>query len=258
MSETSVVEMKPVRPHFEGWSKDRVELVKNVFCKGATDDELALFVGTCKRLGLAPEARQVFAVKRWDKQLGKEVMSIQVSIDGFRLAAERSGCYAGQDGPYWCGEDGVWKDVWLSDKPPAAAKVGALRNGFKEPVWGIAIWKSYCQTTRDGKPNPMWAKMGEVMLAKCAEALALRKAFPQELSGIYTTDEMAQAENEIPSPPKTLPAAAKKPAIFDKHDADLVQRLNAQLKAKLGDGIDHIWYAEKLHGKEMRPVSSTT
>lgn len=175
------------------WNRDRIDLIKTTFCKGSTDQELELFVSTCKRLQLSPEARQVFAVKRWDSRERREVMSIQVSIDGFRLVAERSGKYAGQLGPFWCGKDGQWREVWLEDNPPQAAKVGILRDDFKEPVWGIATWKSYCQTNKQGQPTPMWKNMGDVMLAKCAEALGLRKAFPHELSGVYTNDEMQQA-----------------------------------------------------------------
>src|SRR3990167_3972978 len=122
----------------QAMSRDQIELIKATICKGATDDELKLFVMTAERTGLDPFARQVFAVKRYDSKLGREVMAIQVSIDGFRLVSERSGKYAGQLGPFWCGEDGVWSDVWLKREPPSAAKIGALRHDFKEPAWGVA------------------------------------------------------------------------------------------------------------------------
>lgn len=172
-------------------------LVRDTYCKGASQDEFNLFVQTANRLGLSPVARQVYAVKRWDGQLKREVMQPMVSIDGLRLVAERSGKYAGQTPPMWCGEDGVWHDVWVKTSPPSAAKVGVLRHDFKEPLYAVAVYSSYCQKNRDGQPMALWGKMPELMLSKCAEALALRKAFPQELSGVYAAEELVDDAPEV-------------------------------------------------------------
>lgn len=172
---------------------EQVELLKRTICRDATDDELEMFMHTCTRTGLDPFARQIHAVKRWDSGLKRNVMSMQVGIDGFRLIADRTGKYAGSD-------DAVFMED--NDGPiMATVTVYKLVQGERCAFSKSARFAEYVQTKKDGTPNSMWNKMPFGQLAKCAEALALRTAFPAELSGLYTQDEMGQAENQ-PAQPK--------------------------------------------------------
>ena len=210
------------------FSDKEVALIKRTICQGATDEELSMFIQNCKRYGLDPFTGQIHAVKRWDSSAGREVLNVQVGIDGFRLIADRTGKWGGTLGPYWCGQDGEWRDVWLSEQYPAAAKVGVLRTDFSEPRWGIARWEAYVATKKGGAPNYMWQKMPAHMLAKCAEALALRSAFPNDLSGLYTDAEMDQAgggEKRTYAGPE--PEAVEAEEVTVSHESGQIQECKA-------------------------------
>lgn len=193
-------------PRFE-FDQDTLRLLRQKNAK-LTDSEFEEFVMACLRAQLDPFARQIYAISRWSNDAGREVMAIQVSIDGFRLIAERTGKYEGQEGPFWYDEQGKEYNVWLKPTPPAAARVGVWKKGARTVTWGVATFKAFAAK------SPLWTKMPDVMLAKCAESQALRKAFPQELSGLYTSEEMDQADDTqdyIPPPSPNTRAVRVEP-----------------------------------------------
>ena len=201
----------------------------------ANPADLAVFFHTCKRTGLDPFARQIYMIRRDGKQ------TMQTGIDGLRLiaqrTAERTGETFGYEDTHWCGEDGVWRDVWLAKEPPAAAKATVIRNGQRFPF--VALFGEYVQRKRDGDITKMWTEKGALMLAKCAEAGALRKAFPQDLSGIYAADEMAHQDTPAqPAAPSVtasdFTAAPPAPAGPDEdvQDAEVVEQPADPLQPK--------------------------
>lgn len=186
----------------EWWTPKQQAALDQIGIGAAPDGDKLVFLHVARRTGLDPFARQIHMVSRntKDQRTNQWVTkwTIQTGIDGYRLIADRADKRDGTLREYadteWCDDQGVWHDVWTSLKPPTAARVIVFRNGRKFP--GVAMYREYVQTKRDGEPNSMWSRMPGNQLAKCAEALALRKAYPQDLSGIYTDDEMGQADRE--------------------------------------------------------------
>jgi phage recombination protein Bet len=179
------------------FSKEQLELIKSQIAPEATNEELQLFLYTAKRSGLDPLARQIYCIHRSVKlpngQYGKK-MTVQTSIDGFRVIAERSGLYGGQGEPIF---------EYSPEGEVVSCKVSVYK--FKgdvryEAAVGVAFFSEYAQTDRSGNLTGLWASKKRIMLQKVAEALALRKAFAQDLSGLYTSEEMPPAEETVTSP----------------------------------------------------------
>lgn len=179
--------------------------LKATIAHDLTDPELELFAAVCERTGLDPFVKQIYAIKRTSRRkvrgnwIEEDTLTFQTAIDGYRTIAKRSGQYGGQDAAEWCGSDGAWTDVWLSSEPPVAARVAVWRKDVPRPFVGVARFDAYADRwpAKDGQDKGdlrnLWKTMPDNQIAKCAEALALRKAFPNDLSGIYVTEEMDQA-----------------------------------------------------------------
>ena len=220
-----------------GFTREQVDLVKTQIAKGANDTELALFLAQCSRTGLDPFSRQIYWISRGGRG------STQVSIDGFRVIAERSGEMDGQE-VSWCNDDGVWFEVWLHKEPPAAARVLVYRKGCTHAFPAIAKWTEY------NAGGPMWQKMPANQLAKCAEALALRKAFPHQLSGLYTPDEMAQAD----TPPVVVEAPKQLTRIALPDGA--VQLVKVEAQSARGVSWANVTFITDAGEEQMLPTEA--
>lgn len=174
----------------------------NTFLKGLTEDEAIVAYRLAKRKNLDIEARQIFFVPYTDKQ-GRRTVVNQTSIDGFRLIASKTGKYGGSVTPKLTikTRSGEKMVIPHEEYDPSetdhiiSGTISVINIDFPQPQTATALYDSYCKKY-NGNPSGLWATMPDVMILKCAEALALRKAFPQDLSGIYTSDEMDQAKND--------------------------------------------------------------
>lgn len=198
------------------FSADQRQMIRDTFASGASDAEFAVLLEVAKARKLNPLLRQIHFVKRYDSQRKREVWSTQVSIDGLRAIAERTGRYDGQDEPEY---------IYDAAGKLACAKVRIYRRDWSRPAVGVAFMAEYQQTTREGVPTRFWSQMPHVMLAKCAEALACRKAFPEDTGGLYVPEEMGERDADrdpapavVAEPARPAPAAPQPPTDADRLD----------------------------------------
>jgi phage recombination protein Bet len=199
------------------FSPEQRQIILDSFLNGASEAEAKVLMELARVRRLNPITKQIHFVKRWDSMKGREVWAAQVGIDGFRAIAERTGVYDGQDEP-----------VYEYDAKGALklCKVSVYRKDISRPFVGVAHFSEYVQTKKDKTPNSFWAEKPHIMLAKCAEALAFRKGFPEDLSGLFAPEEMPDEREVNPAPvAKVLPQqAAPKTNGNDALKAKLVER----------------------------------
>ncbi len=196
-----------------GLDPQKLELLRDQLAPGAPDTVLELYFERCRLAGADPFARMFYAQQRKVKEGNdwKTRWTIETTIDGLRSIAEATGEYDGQSEP-----------VFAYDPKGAvvSCSVTVWRKGMSHGVTASAFFAEFVQVNRDGEPGPIWRKMPRNQLAKCTEALALRKAFPRQLSGLYTGDEMAQADNPTEQRNVT-PATAERKAQESPAEAPL-------------------------------------
>ena len=196
-------------PLNQTFNDDQVKLIKSTIAKGATDDELQLFLYQAQKTGLDPLARQIHFVKRAGQ------MTIQTAIDGFRAIAARTGQHAGTS-------DGIFEVQKGIDRPSkATVVVKKIVQGIVSEFSATARWDEYYPGDKQGF---MWKKMPYTMLEKCAEAKALRKAVPEDLSGMYTNDEMQQADKKDITPVKSKKTPKQIPTKLSESDLQVLKK----------------------------------
>lgn len=269
-----------IDPQQSGWTEQQIATLRHIGVENATPGDLAVFFHVVKRTGLDPFAKQIYMIGRWSPNGTK--YTIQTGIDGFRLIGRRAANASGESiavgAPEWAREDGQWMPVWSpSWGQPIAARVTIHRNG--NPFTAIALFDEYKQTKRDGALTQMWAQRPAGQIAKCAEALAWRMAFPQDLGGIYADEEMHQADRPAPAGPTSTPSrvtaseilgeTSTAPAESDVVDAEVddaprpasaQQRKDviAALAADGVDGTDRDAVLASLTERTGRPIGHTS
>jgi phage recombination protein Bet len=187
------------------FTQDQRKLILDTCCGGASPSEAQVLLGIAEMRGLNPLTQECYFVQRWDSQKQRMVWAVQISIDAMRIKAEESGLYAGQDEPEYEYDPG--------SKVPSLARIRIYRRDWDRPCVGVARYSEYVQKKKDGTVTKFWHDMPHNQLAKCAEAIGLRKAFPKRLAKLYTADEMAQADTGHPDVLPARPASTPPPAL---------------------------------------------
>ena len=217
-----VVALQPERPH--DLTKAQLDLVKRTVAKDCNRDEFDMFMAVCRRVGLDPFRRQIHSVIYNKDKPEKRQMVLITGIDGFRAVAARAGNYRPDENPAEYEYDESLKDPARNPRGIVRAVVRPWKQG-SDGLWhqlaGEAYWEEFAplveggkwentgETWANGKPkktfvgngtytldkkNDFWRRMPNLMLAKCAEAQALRKGWPEDLSGIYASEEMHRTD----------------------------------------------------------------
>jgi phage recombination protein Bet len=184
-------------------------LIRRTVAADCNDAEFELFIHSARHLGLDPLRRQIYALVYNKNDAAKRKMSIITAIDGFRVIAERTGDYRPDEEEPTITYDAERK----SETNPlgiekATVRVWKFSHGDWHKVTASAYWDEFAPLKDEwafddesGRRKPTgkktlegnWPKMGRVMISKCAEAQALRKAWPDAFSGVYVAEEMDRA-----------------------------------------------------------------
>jgi hypothetical protein len=188
---------------------------------GTSPDEFRWIYEQCRARGINPFGNHVFHKKQWNDDTRQPEILLLLKLDGFRAAADDTGLFRGTLGPYWCGEDGQWSDVWLSSEFPYAARVGVKREGFPEPIWRTAKWSEFAQYTDDACTVLVdhWYRMPAHMLGVRAEVTAFRATFPEKLGGVYLPEELERPPGK---PGPHGPRHARSPVMASYHEPPVI------------------------------------
>lgn len=177
----------------DNYTAEALQVIRNsVGGKDLTDSEFKMYLMSAQRLGADPLKREMHAVVFTDRQ-GRRTLTLITGIDFFRRVATSNKRYNGTSdaefGPM------VKRTVYKTQiDVPEWAKIKIWLKDAEHPVEATAYFDEYLPGSE--YKQSMWKKMPRLMIAKCAESLAIRKAFPQELSGVYTDDETQTFDSE--------------------------------------------------------------
>lgn len=189
---SNIVKHEPRLPALQMDEQELIQVLQSSLYPGASLSSIKMVLGYCRASGLDPMRKPVHIVPMWDSK-AKQMRDVTMpGIGLYRTDAARTGEHVGTDDPVF----GPMVEYELSGSKvtvPEWCKVTVyrLKNGMKCAFTATEYWiENYATAGKDSAaPNTMWKKRGRGQLAKCAEAQALRKAFP-EVGSQPTADEM--------------------------------------------------------------------